>query len=80
MTWLIGALLLAGWACWAAWHLAVFCRRCPPLARLAGQRAAIAAAERRLAYRLETRQIDPAAYRRAMDELAGRRPTATGRT
>ncbi|MFI1204408.1 hypothetical protein ACH4VR_34100 [Streptomyces sp. NPDC020883] len=75
ITALIGALLLAGWLWWAVRHVAVFCRRCPPLARLCGRDAARAAAERRLAHRRDTRQIDEAAYRAAMDALTRSRPT-----
>jgi hypothetical protein len=79
-TTLIGALLLLGWGTWALRRLVIFGRRCPPLCRVWGTGAATAAAERRLAHRLQTRQIDAAAYRSALRALTDRRPTATRRT
>ncbi|MFD3920187.1 hypothetical protein [Streptomyces sp. NPDC058595] len=74
MTMLIGVLLLAGRVCQALRRLTVSRHRCPPLAWLGGSGAATAAVERRLADQLQTRQIDEAAYRRAMNARAGGPP------
>ncbi|MGW3041990.1 hypothetical protein ACWC9T_18580 [Kitasatospora sp. NPDC001159] len=71
MTTAIGTLLLAAWAWWAVRHLAAYARRCPPLARLAGPRAAARAAERRLDHLLTTRQIDQAAYQHGKGDDGG---------
>ena len=67
---LIGGLLLAGIVYDAARLLTTQERRCPPLARLRGRRAALEAAECRLAGLRLNARIDRAAYRRRMAGLA----------
>ncbi|WP_233435883.1 hypothetical protein [Streptomyces anulatus] len=82
VTTLIGALLfvlvLAGLAHDTVRLLALTARHRPSLARLGGRRAVAVAAERQLAHRLLTGQIDAATYRRRMAGLAHRTPHPEG--